>query len=92
MRRFAYWLFPLTAAAVAVFIVIFMIRINTSVPSSEQFLEEEHNPLKTPEPIKGSWIDRFSVNAEKEHFYPINEVHLELDMGETPQKTDSNLL
>lgn len=91
MRRFAYWLFPLTAAAVAVFIVVFMIRINSYVPSSEDSLKDEYSSSTAPIAAQESWISRFSMSEEKGYFYPINEVHLELDMGENAPVTRHRL-
>ncbi len=87
MRRFAYWLFPLTTAAVAVFIVVFMIRINPSVPLSEHDMVEEDHSLNVPASAQESWIGRFSMNEEKGYFYPINEVHLDLAMGDVAPVT-----
>ncbi len=81
MRRFAYWLFPLIAAAVAIFIVVFMIQINPAPPSAEQCSEDEDAvPCDSNEEV--SWIDRFSLKKEKSYFYPINEAHLVLGSSE----------
>ncbi|MEW5832618.1 MAG: hypothetical protein AB1763_07275 [Campylobacterota bacterium] len=86
MRRVAYWLFPLIAAAVAAFIVIFMIQINPSVPLSERFSgggEETSSSAASAE--EESWLERFSRSEEKDYHYPVNEVHMVLDAGEHPE-------
>jgi hypothetical protein len=82
MRRIAYWLFPLIAGAVALFIVVFMIQINPSAPVFESdSLENEDNGTRDDSEGAKSWIDRFSMSDDKGTVYPINEVSLELDMG-----------
>jgi len=84
MRRAAYWLFPLIAAAVAIFIVIFMIQINPSAPHPNDGTDGEDtdtSPQVTEQ--SGSWLDRFSISEEKGYFYPVNEVSLKLTDGET---------
>lgn len=85
MRRFTYWLFPLIAAAVAAFIVVFMVQINPSVPLSERFSAEGNDVSSgIAGAEESSWLERFSQSGDKDYFYPVNEVHLVLDAGETP--------
>ncbi|MFZ2889431.1 hypothetical protein [Sulfuricurvum sp.] len=77
-RRAAYWLFPLIAIGVAVFIVFFLIQINPSTPHIEMSDVNEVLPPKEGEEHKG-WMDKFSLSSEKEYFYPVNELYLNLD-------------
>lgn len=89
MRRFAYWLFPLIAGAVAVFIVVLLIRINPSTPPIDaEAIQEDDNGSVDSTDTKGSWIDRFSMSEDSGTVYPINEVSLELDMGEEKSSLD----
>lgn len=82
MRRFAYWLFPLIAGAVALFLVVFIIQINPSAPLLESMEGETESNVSDPlDGAKGSWMERFSMGEEKGYVYPINEVSLELDMS-----------
>jgi len=82
MRRAAYWLFPLIATAVAVFIVIFMIQINPAAPALNAGSDEGEKDVSMHlNPEIGNWIDRFSTTKEKDYFYPVNEVTLKLDTG-----------
>jgi hypothetical protein len=81
MRRFAYWLFPLTAAAVAVFIVVFLVRINAPIPASHPMHEEREGGSPLFSATRGSWMEGFSLSDERGYAYPLNEVHLELDTG-----------
>ena len=87
MRRFAYWLFPLTAVGVAIFIVVFLIRINPSLPSSDDPDYTADDAGHIPSALEGSWISRFSVGEEKDYSYPINEVHMELGRAENTADT-----
>lgn len=79
-RRAAYWLVPLIAIGVAVFIVFFLIQINPSAPRIEMSDVDEVLPPKEGDGEK-SWMDKFAGNSEKEYFYPVNELYLNLDTG-----------
>jgi len=82
MRRAAFWLFPLIAFAVALFIVLFLVQINPSAPNMSPI--ENNDKVESSEGLKGkigSWISRFSTTEESGFFYPVNEVTLNLDMG-----------
>jgi ABC-type Na+ efflux pump permease subunit len=84
MRRAAYWLFPLIALAVAVFIVVFMIQINPAAPVLDAASGETKTEVASHfSPEIGNWIDRFSSAEEKGYFYPVNELTLELDANDT---------
>lgn len=89
MRRAAYWLFPLIALAVAVFITIFLIQINPSAPKVEISDSDEVLPSEASSDEK-SWISHFSSNDEKEFFYPVNEVTLNLDALNGAPLSESN--
>lgn len=86
MRRFAYWLFPLIAILVAIFIVVFMIDINPAAPALHQdaALEETAQPIGAEG--SPSWIKHFKVKREKEYVYPVNEVTIALDDNESLRK------
>jgi hypothetical protein len=87
MRRAAYWLVPLIAFAVALFIGIFLVKINPAIPKVNP-IEKDHTVDNGGLKDKfGSWISRLSGDQEDEYFYPVNEVTLNLDMGDTPVAT-----
>lgn len=79
-RRAAYWLVPLIAIGVAVFIVYFLIQINPSAPRIKMSDVDDVLPPKEGEGEKG-WMDKFAGDGEKEYFYPVNELYLNLDTG-----------
>ena len=83
MRRTAYWLVPLIAFAVALFIVLFLIQINPSAPKLD--VKENGGESVSSKGLKeelGSWISHFAKSGENDYFYPVNEVTLKLDMGD----------
>jgi hypothetical protein len=93
MRRFAYWLFPIIAIAVAVFIVAFMIEINPEAPTiaRDTASDENSQPTVSDENSIG-WIKHFNISNEKEYFYPVNEVTIVLDDSESDTKTKRHRL
>lgn len=80
MRRAAYWLFPIIAVCVAVFIVILLIEVNPTDPvvSHEQVSHDIVMSDDTNESPQ-SWINGLHLTKEKEYSYPINEVVIEMD-------------
>lgn len=84
MRRAAYWLIPLIAVGVAVFIAIFLVQINPAAPKIDLESSSHSESSKGLKEQVGSWISRLSGSSESEYFYPVNEVTLNLDMGGAP--------
>lgn len=93
MRRFAYWLIPTIAIAVAAFIVAFMIEINPAAPTMQKdaSLNVTSEPTTVEEGSQG-WIKNFNLNNEKGYFYPVNEVTITLDDNESQNKTQMHHL
>jgi len=86
MRRFAYWLFPIIAIAVAIFIVAFIIEINPAAPVMQEDVALDESSKPTLEESSSGWINHFNVNRDKEYFYPVNEVTIALDDNESHKK------
>lgn len=86
MRRFAYWLFPVIAVVVAVFIVVFMIDINPAAPILDQdtALDETAKALNAEGSL--GWINHFNLKRDKASAYPVNEVTILLDDNESSNK------
>ncbi len=78
MRRFVYWLFPAIALVVAVFIIALLIEINPSVPRNSSEGADENSVLASQSDEDTSWMNRLKRSKEKEYFYPINEVSIEM--------------
>jgi hypothetical protein len=90
MRRFAYWLFPTIAIAVAIFIVVFMIQINPKVSLEEEKLHSMDTPSSVEERSHG-WINDLTVSDEKGYLYPVNELTLQIDDNLTDVQPPSPL-
>ncbi len=81
MQKILKWFTPLIGAGVAVFIVLFLISIN----SEDKFIEFEPLTLKEkvvqkkPEKV---WLDHFSKTQRLGYFYPVNEVYIKIDLDE----------
>jgi hypothetical protein len=85
MRRAAYWLIPIIAFGVALFIALFLVQINPPAPKVHSMNDGEGSHVsKGLTEQMGSWISRLSGNSENDYFYPVNEVTLHLDMGGAP--------
>ncbi len=86
MQKILKWFTPLIGVGVAIFIVFFLISIN----SSDEYIDEE--PLAyTNESIqkkqKKVWLDHFSQTQRLGYFYPVNEVYVKVDLDEKITKT-----
>ncbi|MCD4667980.1 MAG: hypothetical protein K8R44_05260 [Sulfurimonas sp.] len=86
MQKILKWLTPLIGVGVAVFIVFFLISIN----SENEFIDEEPLSLKSeviqkkPEKV---WLNHFSKTQRLGYFYPVNEVYIKVDLDEKITKT-----
>ena len=88
MRRAAYWLFPIIAIFVAIFIVVFMVQINPAPTAiaEESSAHEKISPDETNESSSG-WMNGLHLTKEKEYSYPINEVIIEMDTQSSVPKS-----
>ena len=80
------WFAPLVASLVAVFLIFFLISINSTENLSEGkplVLESEVSPLKP----KKVWLEHFSQVEKQGHSYPVNEVYIKVDLDEKITKT-----
>jgi hypothetical protein len=87
MRRAAYWLFPIIAIAVALFIVVFMIQINpSSALESETAHEDDINVSVSTDEEAPGWLKRLKFNNDSGYAYPVNDVSLKMDSGSLDSK------
>ncbi|MEA2072809.1 MAG: hypothetical protein U9O86_04430 [Campylobacterota bacterium] len=86
MHKILKWLTPLIAVGVAIFIVFFLISIN----SPEVYLDSEPLALETkiaevkPEKV---WLNSFSESERLGYSYPVNEVYVKVNLQEKITKT-----
>lgn len=78
------WLLPIISFGVAMFIIFFLITINSGdninidVPVAKE--ESTANEIKKD---KSVWIERFAQNEREGYFYPVNEIYIELGLDKT---------
>lgn len=81
MQKVLKWFAPTVTLGVAIFLLFFMISINS----------QEH--IQTPEPLvlesetspqepKSSWLSHFSKSEKLGYFYPVTEVYVRVDLSE----------
>jgi len=81
MQKILKWFVPTLAVAVAIFIVFFLISIN----SNEESYESEPLELasiKVQEEPEKAWLNHFSKTQRLGYFYPVNEVYIKVDLNE----------
>ena len=86
MQKIIKWFAPLLALGVAIFIIFFLVSIN----SQEEVIDTKPLTIKTdivrkkPEKI---WLNQFSKSERLGYFYPVNEVYVKIDLDEKITKT-----
>ena len=81
MQKILKWFAPTLAVVVAIFIIFFLISIN----SSEEFYESKPLELTSEvlkEEPKNAWLNHFSKTQRLGYFYPVNEVYIKVDLNE----------
>jgi len=81
LQKILKWLTPLIGVGVAIFIIFFLVSIN----SNDEYIESEPLAFKTkviqkkPEKV---WLNHFSQAERLGYFYPVNEVYIKVDLDE----------
>jgi hypothetical protein len=81
MQKILKWFTPLIGVGVTIFIIFFLISIN----SNDEFIESEPLTFKNEKPQKKTkkvWLDHFSKSQRLGYFYPVNEVYIKIDLNE----------
>ena len=81
MQKILKWFTPVIGIGVAIFIVFFLVSIN----SQEEFVESEPLTFKeevVPKKPKKVWLNHFSKTQRLGYFYPVNEVYVKIDLDE----------
>lgn len=81
MRKILKWLTPLIAVGVAVFILFFLISINSD-ETSVALAPLEHKSDVVVEQPQQVWLNHFSKTEKLGYFYPVNEVLIQVDLNE----------
>jgi len=96
VQKILKWFAPLIAAGVTVFIVFFIISINShKEPLELEPLKLEKNSVEVQ--TQKSWLHHFSQSEKLGYFYPVNEVYVKVDLDEkianqTTYKLSASLL
>lgn len=86
MQKILKWLTPTIGIGVAVFIIFFLISINSTEESIEiESLDFKEKVTQTKQ--KKVWLEHFSQTQRLGYFYPVNEVYIKLDLDEKITKT-----
>jgi len=86
MHKILKWLTPLIAVGVAIFIIFFLISINSNeVYSESKPLTLDTKPLQIKQ--EKIWLDSFNKSERQGYFYPVNEVYVKVDLAEKITKT-----
>jgi hypothetical protein len=86
MQKILKWFAPLLAGGVAIFIIFFLISINSEnvyIESEPLKLEQNKTQIK---PEK-NWLNHFSKSERLGYFYPVNEVYVKVDLNEKITKS-----
>ncbi|WP_324172791.1 hypothetical protein [Sulfurimonas sp.] len=81
MQIFLKWFTPVLALGVAVFIIFFLISINSS-QEQNYFEPLEHKSEVTQKKSEKVWLNHFSKSQRLGYFYPVNEAFIEMDLVE----------
>jgi len=81
MQKILRWITPLIAVGVAIFIIFFLISINTNEETTSLApLKQKSKIVEKKE--KKVWLNNFSKTERLGYFYPVNEVLIQVDLNE----------
>ncbi len=86
MQKILKWLTPLIAVGVAIFIIFFLISINSKGKfiDTEPLILDSQVVMQKPEKV---WLEHFSKSEKLGYSYPVNEVYVKVDLKEKITKT-----
>jgi hypothetical protein len=81
MQKILKWFTPLIAVGVAIFIILFILSINSS-EDSVNLAPLKHESKVVSKEEKKVWLNHFSQTERLGYFYPVNEVLIQVDLNE----------
>jgi hypothetical protein len=81
VQKILKWLTPLIAVGVAVFIIFFLILINSN-ETPIKIAPLEHKSEVVVKKQEKVWLNHFSKTERLGYFYPVNEVYIKVDLNE----------
>jgi len=79
MQKILKWFTPLIAVGVAVFLIFFLISINTN-EKTVSLAPLKHKSKVVEKKDKKVWLNNFSKTEKLGYFYPVNEVLIQVDL------------
>lgn len=81
LQRLAYWLIPFIAGSVALFIVIFLVQINSEIEIDKSHTGDKLELSSQMSKEKPSvWLDNLSKSERLSYSYPVDEIYLDIDL------------
>ena len=81
MQKILKWFAPTLAVGVAIFVIFFLISINSSQETNKLEPLSLDNEAVQEKPKK-VWLNHFSKTQKLGYFYPVNEVYVKVDLNE----------
>ncbi len=81
MYKIIKWFLPVVTIGVAIFIILFLISINSSQKQIDSHQLSLFSQSISKEPKK-AWLNHFSKTEKLGYFYPVNEVYIQVDLTE----------
>ena len=81
MQKILKWFAPLLTIGVALFILFFLLSINSDEVYTESKPLALNNDVPQKKPEK-NWLNHFSESERLGYFYPVNEVYVKIDLNE----------
>jgi hypothetical protein len=81
VQKILKWLTPLIAVGVAIFIIFFLILINSN-ETPIKIAPLEHKSEVVVKKQEKVWLNHFSKTERLGYFYPVNEVYIQVDLNE----------
>lgn len=83
LQRLAYWLIPFIAGSVVIFIIIFLIQINSDIEIDKSQGEDKIELSSQVSKEKPSaWLENLSKSERLKYSYPVDEIYLDIDLAE----------
>lgn len=88
MHKAFKWLTPTITVGVAIFIVVFLIKINPSEKTQSNKIQTQDVKSNNDESAS-MWLNHFSKTGQSGYYYPVSEIYINLDLNDqtTPTKT-----
>ncbi len=83
MQRIAYWLTPLIALGVALFLIVLLYRINqTELIYGVAHQKNDTTAKENPQNSVDTWLTQLSESERLGYFFPVNEIYVDVDLNQ----------